>query len=105
MESDTGEADVVTARELVDPGPARRPSGSRDSNHSGERQANRRGCGQRKGRERGLKAGNLVRVAAKVLKGGGGGKPDIAQGPGTEPLATIDALREVTRVIGQTVSQ
>ncbi|MGH3774260.1 MAG: alanine--tRNA ligase [Pseudonocardiaceae bacterium] len=58
-----------------------------------------------KGRERGLKAGDLVRVAAKVLKGGGGGKPDIAQGGGTDPLATIDALREVTRVIGQTVTQ
>ncbi|MCE7011778.1 alanine--tRNA ligase [Kibdelosporangium philippinense] len=56
-----------------------------------------------KGRERGLKAGDLVRVAAKVLKGGGGGKPDIAQGGGTDPLATVDALREVTRVIGEAV--
>lgn len=56
-----------------------------------------------KGRERGLKAGDLVRVASKVLKGGGGGKPDIAQGGGTDPLATVDALREVTRVIGDTV--
>ncbi|MGH3869471.1 MAG: alanine--tRNA ligase [Pseudonocardiaceae bacterium] len=58
-----------------------------------------------KGRERGLKAGDLVQVAAKVLRGGGGGKPDIAQGGGTDPLATVDALREVTRVIGQSVSQ
>jgi alanyl-tRNA synthetase len=55
--------------------------------------------------ERGLRAGDLVRVAAKVLKGGGGGKPDIAQGGGTDPLATADALREVTRVIRQTISQ
>ncbi|MGB3441603.1 MAG: alanine--tRNA ligase [Actinophytocola sp.] len=58
-----------------------------------------------KGRKHGLKAGDLVRVAAKVLKGGGGGKPDIAQGGGTDPLATIDALREVSRVIEQTVSR
>ena len=58
-----------------------------------------------KGRQRGLKAGDLVQVAAEVLKGGGGGKPDIAQGGGTDPLATVDALREVTRVIGQSVSQ
>jgi alanyl-tRNA synthetase len=57
-----------------------------------------------KGRDRGLKAGDLVRVAAKVLKGGGGGKPDLAQGGGTDPLATVDALREVMRVIGQTVN-
>ncbi|WP_330251441.1 alanine--tRNA ligase [Nocardia sp. NBC_00565] len=56
------------------------------------------------GRERGLKAGDLVRAASKVLKGGGGGKPDIAQGGGTDPLATADALQEVRRVIGQTVS-
>ncbi|HSL06843.1 MAG TPA: alanine--tRNA ligase-related protein [Pseudonocardiaceae bacterium] len=43
-------------------------------------------------------------LSAKVLKGGAGGKPDIAQDDGTDPLATIDALREVTRVIEQTVS-
>ncbi|MBF6176787.1 alanine--tRNA ligase [Nocardia blacklockiae] len=56
------------------------------------------------GRQHGLKAGDLVRTAAKVLKGGGGGKPDIAQGGGTDPLATADALQEVRRTIGQTVS-
>ncbi|MGL4745952.1 MAG: alanine--tRNA ligase [Dermatophilaceae bacterium] len=58
-----------------------------------------------KGRQRGLKAGDLVRVATKALKGGGGGKPDIAQGGGTDPLATEDALSEMARAIGQTVSQ
>ncbi|MCX4094321.1 alanine--tRNA ligase [Nocardia sp. alder85J] len=57
-----------------------------------------------RGRERGLKAGDLVRTAAKVLKGGGGGKPDIAQGGGTDPLATAEALQEVRRVIEQTVT-
>ena len=34
------------------------------------------------GRERGLKAGRLVGVAAKALGGGGGGKDDVAQGGG-----------------------
>ncbi|MGH3600416.1 MAG: DHHA1 domain-containing protein, partial [Pseudonocardiaceae bacterium] len=53
-------------------------------------------------KDRGIKAGDLVRVASKVLKGGGGGKPDIAQGGGTDPLAIPDALRELVRVIGQT---
>ncbi len=52
-------------------------------------------------RDRGIKAGDLVRVASQVLKGGGGGKPDIAQGGGTDALAVPDALREVTRLIGQ----
>ncbi|MGH3904905.1 MAG: alanine--tRNA ligase [Pseudonocardiaceae bacterium] len=56
-------------------------------------------------RERGIRAGELVRVASKVLKGGGGGKPDIAQGGGTDPLAVSDALREIVRAIGQTASQ
>ena len=33
----------------------------------------------------GVKAGELVREAAKVLGGGGGGKDDVAQGGGTDP--------------------
>ncbi|MEV6256895.1 alanine--tRNA ligase [Nocardia sp. NPDC051911] len=53
------------------------------------------------GQERGLKAGDLVRVASKALKGGGGGKPDIAQGGGTDPLATSEALRLVRETVGQ----
>ncbi|MEU7765015.1 alanine--tRNA ligase [Nocardia sp. NPDC049190] len=53
------------------------------------------------GRQRGLKAGDLVRTAVKIMKGGGGGKPDIAQGGGTDPLATASALQEVRRFIGQ----
>ena len=38
------------------------------------------------GRNSGLSAGTLVGVAARVLGGGGGGRPDVAQGGGT-PLA------------------
>ena len=34
------------------------------------------------GRDRGLAAGKLVGVAARALGGGGGGKPDVAQGGG-----------------------
>ncbi|MGH3547395.1 MAG: alanine--tRNA ligase [Pseudonocardiaceae bacterium] len=56
-------------------------------------------------RDRGIKAGDLVRVASKILKGGGGGKPDIAQGGGTDPLAIPDALQEIVRKVGQPVSQ
>ncbi|WP_280343376.1 alanine--tRNA ligase [Nocardia abscessus] len=53
------------------------------------------------GQQRGIKAGDLVRVASKALKGGGGGKPDIAQGGGTDPLATSEALRLVRETVGQ----
>ncbi|ABK53102.1 alanyl-tRNA synthetase [Acidothermus cellulolyticus 11B] len=41
---------------------------------------------------RGVKAGELVGVAAKRLGGGGGGRPDFAQGGGTNPAAVDDAV-------------
>lgn len=47
------------------------------------------------GRSRGLRAGQLVGVAAKALGGGGGGKDDVAQGGGTRVESIADALREV----------
>ncbi|GAA3148695.1 alanine--tRNA ligase [Planomonospora alba] len=56
------------------------------------------------GRERGLKAGALVGVAAKALGGGGGGKDDIAQGGGARPEAIGDALGAVEQAIAQTLA-
>ncbi|MFJ8666736.1 alanine--tRNA ligase [Streptomyces sp. NPDC093600] len=53
-------------------------------------------------RERGLKAGELVRTAAKTLGGGGGGKPDVAQGGGQNPQAVGDAIDAVERMVGET---
>ncbi|MFD0705057.1 alanine--tRNA ligase [Alloscardovia venturai] len=41
-------------------------------------------------RDRGIKAGDLVREASKMLGGGGGGKPDFAQGGGQD-ASKIDA--------------
>lgn len=55
--------------------------------------------------ERGFKAGNLVRAASKVLKGGGGGKPDVAQGGGSDALAVPDALRELRLEIVRTTAR
>ena len=43
-------------------------------------------------RDRGVKAGDLVRVAAQVLGGGGGGKDDLAQGGGQDASRTGEAL-------------
>ncbi|MHC0428696.1 alanine--tRNA ligase [Streptomyces sp. O3] len=53
-------------------------------------------------RERGLKAGDLVRTAAKTLGGGGGGKPDVAQGGGQNPDAIDDAVAAVERLVAET---
>ncbi|QDQ10452.1 alanine--tRNA ligase [Streptomyces spectabilis] len=53
-------------------------------------------------RERGLKAGDLVRTAAKTLGGGGGGKPDVAQGGGQNVAAIGDAIAAVERLVGET---
>ena len=50
-------------------------------------------------RAAGAKAGDLVRTASGVLGGGGGGKPDLAQGGGTDAAAIPAALEAVTRAI------
>jgi alanyl-tRNA synthetase len=52
----------------------------------------------------GVAAGDLVREAAKVLGGGGGGKPDVAQGGGVEPGRLPDALRQLEYAVGQCVT-
>jgi len=55
-------------------------------------------------RELGLKAGELVRSAAKTLGGGGGGKDDVAQGGGTDNSAIPAALEEITRGVAAKVA-
>ncbi|HHT40796.1 MAG TPA: alanine--tRNA ligase [Actinomyces sp.] len=47
-------------------------------------------------RDAGIKAGALVKVGAKALKGGGGGRDDIAQGGGQDPNATAAAVDAIT---------
>ena len=52
-------------------------------------------------RARGVKAGELVREAAKVLGGGGGGKDDVAQGGGTDPSKVAQALSRIGSVVAE----
>jgi alanyl-tRNA synthetase len=52
-------------------------------------------------RDRGLKAGDLVRGAAKTLGGGGGGKPDVAQGGGQNAEAVDEAVATVERLVAE----
>jgi alanyl-tRNA synthetase len=51
-------------------------------------------------RDRGLGAGDLVKVASETLGGRGGGKDDIAQGGGTDGSRADDALKAVEHAIG-----
>lgn len=51
-------------------------------------------------RERGIKAGELVRAAAQALGGGGGGKDDLAQGGGSNAAAIPDALSAIEWRVG-----
>jgi alanyl-tRNA synthetase len=43
--------------------------------------------------EQGFHAGNVVKEAARVMGGGGGGRPEMAQAGGREPGKLKDALR------------
>lgn len=47
----------------------------------------------------GARAGDLVKVASSVLGGGGGGKPDLAQGGGQDASAIPHALEAVRRAV------
>ncbi|MCI7551250.1 MAG: alanine--tRNA ligase [Actinomycetaceae bacterium] len=49
--------------------------------------------------DEGIKAGALVSIAAKILGGGGGGKPDLAQGGGTDPAKVAHALDAVQKAV------
>ncbi|HJC29542.1 MAG TPA: alanine--tRNA ligase [Candidatus Dietzia intestinipullorum] len=53
--------------------------------------------------DRGLRAGDLVKAIAPALGARGGGKPDMAQGAGTDPAgidAAVTALRDAVRDAG-----
>jgi alanyl-tRNA synthetase len=52
-------------------------------------------------RDKGIKAGELVRIAAQTLGGGGGGKDDIAQGGGQDLTRTADAINAVEWRVGE----
>jgi alanyl-tRNA synthetase len=55
-------------------------------------------------RSRGLRAGDLVKLAAAELGGGGGGKPDLAQGGGSDASRTVQALQSVETAVGERVT-
>ncbi|ALV45535.1 alanine--tRNA ligase [Arthrobacter alpinus] len=50
-------------------------------------------------RQAGIKAGNLVKTASGILGGGGGGKPDMAQGGGSDVGAIGAALTAISDAV------
>ena len=56
------------------------------------------------GRDRGLRAGQLVRAASSALGGGGGGRDDLAQGGGTNAAALDGVLVDLPASIGRQVT-
>lgn len=54
--------------------------------------------------EKGLHAGNLIKEAARLCGGGGGGRPDMAQAGGKKPDSIPEALRYTTEYIEQNVT-
>ena len=51
--------------------------------------------------ERGVHAGNWVSETARVVGGGGGGRPDMAQAGGRDPAKLDDALQLARQQLGQ----
>ena len=54
--------------------------------------------------ERGIHAGNLVRDAAKLMGGGGGGSPEMAQAGGKNVEKLDEALKSVPELVRQSLS-
>ncbi len=53
---------------------------------------------------RGLKAGDIVREVAKMVGGGGGGRPDMAQAGGRDASKLPDALAAVPNLVEKALS-
>ncbi|GGA69111.1 alanine--tRNA ligase [Ornithinibacillus halotolerans] len=54
--------------------------------------------------DRGLHAGNLIKKAAQLCGGGGGGRPDMAQAGGKDPSKINDALQYVIEYVGENIN-
>jgi len=54
--------------------------------------------------KRGVDATELVRAMARIVGGGGGGKPSLAQAGGRDPSRLNEALRRVSHMLEETLA-
>jgi alanyl-tRNA synthetase len=50
-------------------------------------------------KEKGLKAGDIIREVAKIASGSGGGRPDMAQAGGRDPSRMVEALAATFNIV------
>lgn len=50
-------------------------------------------------KEKGLKAGDIIREVAKIASGSGGGRPDMAQAGGKDPSKMAEALAATFNIV------
>jgi len=55
--------------------------------------------------ERGLDAGKLIREVARIVEGGGGGRPTLAQAGGRNAAKLPEALARVQDLVRQVVNR
>ena len=55
--------------------------------------------------EKGVNAGQIIKTSAPVIGGGGGGRPNFAQGGGTLPDKLLDAIKIAEDTIKQQIKQ
>ena len=51
--------------------------------------------------QKGVNAGNIVKEVASIFGGGGGGRPNFAQGGGTKPDKLQEAVKAAAEVLKQ----
>ena len=52
-------------------------------------------------KEHGLNAGQMVREAAKLIQGGGGGQPHFASAGGKDPEGITAAVNKIIELVNQ----